>query len=130
MNRRAVIGLIGGAAAFPALAQSSGKDDEDPIKRLLMGPTKISISDPKTGPQQMTLSYVIVGLDRDVKRIQQNNQRVTDMLLRELGNVRTPDLEGAAGMMRIKELITVSVLDRLGYDYMDVLITQMFIARR
>ena len=33
-------------------------------------------------------------------------------------------------MMRIKELITVSVLDRLGYDYMDVLITQMFIARR
>jgi hypothetical protein len=73
---------------------------------------------------------VIVGLERDVKRIQQNNQRVTDMLLRELENVRSPDLQGAAGMVRVRELITLSVLDRLGYDYMEVLITQMFIARR
>jgi hypothetical protein len=33
-------------------------------------------------------------------------------------------------MVRVRELITLSVLDRLGYDYMEVLITQMFIARR
>jgi hypothetical protein len=44
--------------------------------------------------------------------------------------VRSPDLEGAAGMTRLKELITVSVLDKMGFDYTDVLITQMFVARR
>jgi hypothetical protein len=133
MNRRAVIGLIGGAIAsslaIPVAAQSS-KGDDDPIKRLLMGPMKVTITDPRTGPQQLNLAYVIVGLERDIKRIQQNNQKVTDSLLRQLENVRSPDLEGAAGMTRIKELITVSVLDKMGFDYMDVLITQLFVARR
>ena len=129
MNRRAVIGLIGGVIASPLAAQSP-KDDDDPIKRLLMGPMKVTITDPRTGPQQLNLSYVIVGLERDIKRIQQNNQKVTDRLLRELQNVRSPDLEGAAGMNRIKELITVSVLDKMGFDYMEVLITQLFVARR
>jgi len=129
MNRRAVIGLIGGAIASPLAAQTS-KGDDDPIKRLLMGPMKVTITDPRTGPQQLNLAYVIVGLERDIKRIQQNNQRITDTLLRELENVRSPDLEGAAGMTRVKELITVSVLDKLGFDYMEVLITQIFVARR
>lgn len=137
MNRRAVIGLIGGAIASllaaplaaPVAAQTS-KGDDDPIKRLLMGPMKVTITDPRTGPQQLNLAYVIVGLERDIKRIQQNNQKVTDSLLRQLENVRSPDLEGAAGMTRIKELITVSVLDKMGFDYMDVLITQLFVARR
>lgn len=137
MNRRAVIGLIGGVIAAPlaaplaapAAAQTS-KGDDDPIKRLLMGPMKVTITDPRTGPQQLNLSYVIVGWERDIKRIQQNNQKVTDNLLRELENVRSPDLEGAAGMTRIKELITVSVLDKMGFDYMEVLITQLFVARR
>lgn len=133
MKRRAVIGLIGGAIASslaaPVAAQTS-KADDDPIKRLLMGPMKVTITDPRTGPQQLNLAYVIVGLERDIKRIQQNNQKVTDNLLRQLENVRSPDLEGAAGMTRIKELITVSVLDKMGFDYMDVLITQLFVARR
>jgi hypothetical protein len=129
MNRRVALGLIGSMIAFPLAAQSS-KDEDDPIKRLLMGPIKVSISDPRTGPQQLTLSYVIVGLEKDIKRIQRNNQKITDRLLRELENLRSPDLEGAAGMLRLKELITVSVLDKLGYDYMEVLITQFFVARR
>jgi hypothetical protein len=129
MNRRALIGLIGGVIASPLAAQTS-KDDDDPIKRLLMGPMKVTITDPRTGPQQLNLSYVIMGLERDIKRIQQNNQKVTDNLLRQLENVRSPDLEGAAGMTRLKELITVSVLDKMGFDYTDVLITQMFVARR
>ena len=133
MNRRAMIGLIGGAIASPLaapVAAQTSKGDDDPIKRLLMGPMKVTITDPRTGPQQLNLAYVIVGLERDIKRIQQNNQKVTDSLLRQLENVRSPDLEGAAGMTRIKELITVSVLDKMGFDYMDVLITQLFVARR
>ncbi len=134
MNRRAVIGLACGALATPLLGSLrdafAATEDDNPIKRLLMGPMKLTITDPKTGPQLLTLSYVIVGLERDIKRIQQNNQKVTDLFLRQMENVRSPDLDGAAGMLRVKELITVSVLDSLGYDYMDVLITQFFVARR
>jgi membrane carboxypeptidase/penicillin-binding protein len=44
--------------------------------------------------------------------------------------MRSPDLEGAAGIHRVKELMTVSVLDAMGFDYMDVYVTQFFVSRR
>lgn len=138
MKRRTALSLIGGALAYPllswleaapAVAQAS-KDDDNPIKRLLMGPMNMTIADPKTGPQRLTMSLIILGLEKDVKRIQQNNQKITDRFLKQMETMRSPDLEGAAGILRVKELMTVSVLDAMGFDYIDVYVTQFFVSRR
>lgn len=133
-TRRAV---LGGLVAMTAFADPARAEDKKPDKRLLIDRFRLTLEDERLGRQLLTVAFIVIAQERDILVMERRMVEIRNGFTLRIRDMRVPDLEGAAGHYRVREIMMDDVLrplsrepGRPNFAFTDVVLHEFTLARR